>query len=71
MIENKNKLRRKKRKLPCDSVSYTTGSIDLNINRFNQAFGTADSTAGGTVGDGSSSLVEAKRYVRRYYFRRA
>ena len=64
MTENKNKL--KKRKL-YNSVTYTTGDIDLNINRFNQAFGTEE---GSEVGiGGSGALAEAKRYVRRYYFR--
>jgi hypothetical protein len=43
----------------------TTGNICLNIDRFNQAFGTCDTgiTGGGTA------LSEAKRYVRRYYIR--
>jgi hypothetical protein len=67
MTENK-KLRKRKSKKPYDSLSITTGDIGLNINRFNQAFGTADlgsadSSCGGTA------LSEAKRYVRRYYIR--
>jgi hypothetical protein len=53
-----NKLRKRKRKLPCDSISYTTGDIDLNIARFNQAFGTAE---GSEVGiGGSGALCEAE-----------
>ena len=65
MTENKNK--RRKRKVPFSSISYTTGDIDLNTNRFNQAFGTAE---GNEVGiGGSGALSEAKRYVRRYYIR--
>ena len=70
MTENK---KRRKRKAPYDSISYTTGDIDLNINRFNQAFGTTDSSE--TCGSDTGALVEeaalqeAKRYVRRYYFR--
>ena len=59
MTENKNKLRKRKRKMPYDSISYTTGDIGLNIGRFNQAVGTG--------GGGGESLAEAKRYVRRYY----
>jgi hypothetical protein len=51
---------KKKHKKPYDSVIVTTGDIDLNIGRFNQAMGT--DTATGT-------LQEAKRYVRRYYVR--
>ena len=67
MTENKNKNRKRKRKLPFNSISYTTGDIGLNIDRFNQAFGTAE---GNEVGiGGSGALSEAKRYVRRYYFR--
>ena len=65
MTENKNK--RRKRKIPCNSMSYTTGDIGLNINRFNQAFGTAEGSEVGIGGNGA--LSEAKRYVRRYYFR--
>lgn len=63
MTENK---KRRKRKAMYDSVSYTTGDIGLNIDRFNQAFGTAE---GDDAGIGSGALAEAKRYVRRYYFR--
>lgn len=67
MTENKNKTRKRKRRACCDSTSYTTGDIGLNIDRFNQAFGTAE---GSEIGiGGSGALSEAKRYVRRYYFR--
>jgi hypothetical protein len=62
MVEN-IKTRKRKSKKPCDSVSYTTGDIELNIGRFNQAMGTADIGSEGVV------LTEAKRYVRRYYVR--
>ena len=66
-IKKITEAKRKKRKIPCSSVSYTTGDIALNIDRFNQAFGT---TEGGEVGiGGEGSLCEAKRYVRRYYIR--
>ena len=59
--------KKRKKKNPYSSVTYTTGDVALNINRFNQAFGT---TEGGEVGiGGEGSLCEAKRYVRRYYFR--
>ena len=64
----KDKLMEKKRskKRPYSSISYTTGDIGLNISRFNRTMGTdglsADTGAGG-------GLTEAKRYVRRYYIR--
>lgn len=65
MIINETRKRRKKK--PFSSLSYTTGNIDLNIDRFNQAMG---STEGGEIGIGNDgALCEAKRYVRRYYFR--
>ena len=63
---NETKKRRKK-KTPCNSMSYTTGDISLNIGRFNQAMGTAEGSEVGIGGEGS--LCEAKRYVRRYYIR--
>lgn len=66
-IKKITEAKRKKRKLPCDSVSYTTGDIALNIGRFNQAFGTDESSEVGIGGEGA--LCEAKRYVRRYYIR--
>ena len=67
MTENKNKLRKRKpKKIPCDSISYTTGDVSLNINRFNQAMGTDNLS---TVSSTSGPLAEAKRYVRRYYIR--
>ena len=77
MIINKNNLtearkRKRKSKLPCDSISYTTGDISLNIGRFNQAAGTGDGltiiSTGGGMAEGMD-LTEAKRYVRRYYIR--
>lgn len=62
-----------KKRLPCDSVSCTTGDIALNIGRFNQAMGTAEGQEVGIGGAGSLAeeveLQEAKRYVRRYYIR--
>jgi hypothetical protein len=59
--------KRKLKKKPFSSISYTTGDVALNIGRFNQAMGTAE---GGEVGiGGEGSLCEAKRYVRRYYIR--
>lgn len=58
--------KRKKRGKKCDSITYTTGDIALNINRFNQAMGTADVESSIDNGTG---LTEAKRYVRRYYIR--
>lgn len=70
--EAKTKRRRKLKKAPYDSVSYTTGDISLNIDRFNTAVGTADtgdSEAGEGSGLGENLLTEAKRYVRRYYVR--
>ncbi len=61
------KRRTRKKKYPYSSATITTGDIGLNIDRFNQAMGTAE---GGEVGiGGEGSLCEAKRYVRRYYIR--
>jgi hypothetical protein len=59
--------KRRKKKTPYNSMSYTTGDISLNIGRFNQAMGTAEGSEVGIGGEGS--LCEAKRYVRRYYIR--
>ena len=53
------KNKKRSRKAPYDSINSTTGDIVLNINKFNKAFGS----------QGDSALAEAKRYVRRYYFR--
>jgi hypothetical protein len=65
---NINKARKKyKKKRPCDSVSCTTGDIDFNINRFNQAMGSLEGSEAGVGGSGA--LSESKRYVRRYYIR--
>jgi hypothetical protein len=62
------KKRKRRTKKPYSSISYTTGDISLNINRFNQAMGTDFvSTEGSEMSGGA--LVEAKRYVRRYYIR--
>ena len=69
--------KRKRRKhAKCDSITYTTGDIALNIDRFNKAMGTADcctslDTSESTTEAGglSEGLTEAKRYVRRYYIR--
>ena len=59
---------KKRNKKPYSSISYTTGDVALNINRFNQAAGTnlSATTEGGSDNGG---LCEAKRYVRRYYVR--
>ena len=59
--------KRRKKSMPCDSISYTTGDISLNIGHFNKAMGTDFDTAGETSEGGT--LTEAKRYVRRYYIR--
>lgn len=59
MTENKKVTRKCKTQKPFDSVSYTTGSIGLNIAHFNNAMGTSE----------GGGLTEAKRYVRRYYIR--
>jgi hypothetical protein len=59
--------KRKRKKKPFNSMSITTGDIGLNIDRFNQAMGTAEGNEIGIGGEGS--LCEAKRYVRRYYIR--
>lgn len=82
LVEKKRTHRRRAKK-PYNSISYTTGDIGLNINRFNTAMGTSGLEAasplgniagcdcGGMsdIGGCSESLTEAKRYVRRYYIR--
>ena len=68
----KPKRRRKLKKAPYSSITYTTGDIGLNIDRFNTAMGTADvgeSDAGEGASLGEGLITEAKRYVRRYYIR--
>lgn len=65
LTEKRRKARRRKKPV-YDSISYTTGSIDANINRFNTAMGT-NIEAPTCVASGG--LTEAKRYVRRYYIR--
>lgn len=57
----------KTKKAPFDSVSYTTGDINVNIDRFNTAMGSTEGSETGVGGAGA--LCEAKRYVRRYYIR--
>ena len=68
----KSKRRHKHKKPPYSSITYTTGDIGLNIDRFNTAMGTTDTGDSG-VGDGTGLgeglITEAKRYVRRYYIR--
>ena len=69
-IEEKKITKRRARKPKYDSVSYLTGDIALNINRFNQAMGTDIATnTSETAPEASSMLSESKRYVRRYYIR--
>ncbi len=60
--------KKKNKKLPYDSVTYTTGDVDLNINHFNTCMGTA-TTDSAESSDSGCGLTEAKRYVRRYYIR--
>ena len=71
MTINETKKRRKKK--PFSSISYTTGDVSLNINRFNQAMGSLEGSEAGVGGCGAlaeeANLQEAKRYVRRYYLR--
>ena len=65
-----NEARKKHKKRPYDSMGYTTGDIDLNIDFFNTRMGTADLESESTEGEfGQGGLCEAKRYVRRYYIR--
>lgn len=72
----KSKRKRRTKKTPYSSITYTTGDIGLNIDRFNTAMGTAgtgdsgdfESASDGT-GLGEGLITEAKRYVRRYYAR--
>ena len=67
MAKNITKRKKARKQLPYSSMSYTTGDIGLNINRFNQAMGTANLDCADTCG--GTGLTEAKRYVRRYYIR--
>lgn len=68
-----NEVRKKRKKKPFNSISYTTGNSGLNINRFNAAMGSSEGNETGIGGCGALSeearLQEAKRYVRRYYIR--
>ena len=68
---NETKKRRKKKLF--NSISYTTGDIGLNIDRFNTAMGSVEGNEISVGGEGALSeevnLQEAKRYVRRYYVR--
>lgn len=70
---NINETRKRRKKKYVDSISYTTGDIGLNINRFNTAMGSVEGSEVGVGGCGALSeeakLQEAKRYVRRYYIR--
>ena len=70
---NIDETRKKRKKKPFGSISYTTGDIGLNIDRFNTAMGSLEGSEVGIGGSGSlaeeASLQEAKRYVRRYYVR--
>ena len=61
---NINEARKRRKKKPFNAISYTTGDIGLNINRFNQAMGSLEGSEAGVGGSGA--LSEAKRYVRRY-----
>ena len=70
---NINEVKKRRKKKPFNSISYTTGDIGLNIDRFNQAMGSSEGSEAGVGGEGAlaeeASLQEAKRYVRRYYIR--
>jgi hypothetical protein len=73
-LKEKNKTRRRTKKAPYDSAKVLTGDIGLNINRFNQAMGTAPSNTlivnnGLASSESGGGLTESKRYVRRYYIR--
>ena len=70
---NINEARKRRKKKPFSSISYTTGDIELNIDRFNQAIGSLEGSEAGVGAEGAlaeeAKLQEAKRYVRRYYVR--
>lgn len=63
------KKRKHKKKMPYNSISYTTGDVALNINRFNQAMGADIDAVSTESSNEGGALTEAKRYVRRYYIR--
>ena len=68
----KRRSKRNKQKTVCDSITHTTGDIDLNINHFNTLMGTTDTATGTTTENAEGfgeALTEDKRYVRRYYLR--
>lgn len=59
---NINETRKKyKKKSPYSSISYTTGDIALNIDRFNQAMGTLEGSEAGVGGEGA--LCEAEDFT--------
>ena len=70
---NINEVKKRRKKKPFSSISYTTGDIELNIDRFNTAMGSLEGNEAGVGGCGALAenveLQEAKRYVRRYYIR--
>lgn len=72
-IKEAKKLKNRSRKKYYDTCKVTSGDINLNINRFNQAMGTdfisTDLDAPVGVDTSEGTLTEAKRYVRRYYIR--
>jgi len=72
------KRHKRRTKQPYDSITYTTGYPELNMNFFNNKFGTndlgvMDSASNESCGEGdvscSESLTEAKREIKRYYVR--
>lgn len=48
--------RKKRKKRPYDSVSYLSGSIDVEIDRFNKAMGTAPDILGASYGNTSTEI---------------
>lgn len=85
LTEKKKNKKQKAKKKKYDSISYLTGDIGLNIDHFNKCMGTASpnflsDSSNGTDGADietsdsieageSSGLLEAKRYVRRYFIK--
>ena len=65
------KRKKEKKKKPFDSLTYTTGDINLNISHFNKMMNTDYNNTEVETSEASNScgLTEAKRYVRRYYIR--
>ena len=64
---NITEAKKRRKKKPFGSISYTTGDISLNIDRFNTAMGSLEGSEAGVGGLGAlaenAHLQEAKRNI--------